>query len=80
MHACGMDFSNRQVYRLAEEHIGCSLAEAADGELYTKYLETAGANQGNNLHVIYINTSLRTKVRMFVLRRRWIVRGATHVK
>jgi hypothetical protein len=51
------------VFRLADEKIGCSLAEAAESDVYTSYLAEAAARPGPNLHVIYINTSLRTKVR-----------------
>ena len=40
--------------------IGCSLAEAAESAAYTHYLDTA-AMQPKSLHVVYINTSLRTK-------------------
>lgn len=49
-----------QVYRMDSEEIGCSLAEAAESIAYTQYLETAAA-QPKSLHVVYINTSLRTK-------------------
>ncbi|KAG2486160.1 hypothetical protein HYH03_015124 [Edaphochlamys debaryana] len=49
-----------RVYRLAEEDIGCSLAEAAESAEYMGYLEEAG-RQPNSVHVVYINTSLRTK-------------------
>lgn len=48
------------VYRLAEEHIGCSLAEAAESDSYFSYLSEAESTP-NSMHVIYINTSLRTK-------------------
>ena len=48
------------VYRLAAEEIGCSLAEAAESPAYDAYLSAAGATP-NSLHVVYINTSLRTK-------------------
>mmetsp|Transcript_16425 Transcript_16425/g.45781 ORF Transcript_16425/g.45781 Transcript_16425/m.45781 type:complete len:389 (-) Transcript_16425:22-1188(-) len=48
------------VYRLAQEEIGCSLAEAAESDLYFKYL-AEGEKTPNSMHVIYINTSLRTK-------------------
>ena len=51
------------MFRLADEKIGCSLAEAAESDVYTTYLSEAASRQGPNLHVIYINTSLRTKVR-----------------
>ncbi|GIL75943.1 hypothetical protein Vretimale_5515 [Volvox reticuliferus] len=49
-----------QVYRLAEADIGCSLAEAAEADTYMSYLSTA-AQTPNSVHVVYINTSLRTK-------------------
>jgi quinolinate synthase len=48
------------VYRLSSDSIGCSLAEAAESEEYTHYLQEAG-HTPNSLHVVYINTSLRTK-------------------
>lgn len=57
----GAGLADVGVFRMATDKIGCSLAEAAEGELYTNYLREAGANKGANLHVIYINTSLRTK-------------------
>ncbi|KAK9861173.1 hypothetical protein WJX84_000315 [Apatococcus fuscideae] len=50
-----------QVYRMAEADIGCSLAEAAESKSYTLYLKQAAARAGPALHVVYINTSLRTK-------------------
>ena len=46
---------------MAAESIGCSLAEAAESEPYTQYLEDAAAEPHPGLHVVYINTSLRTK-------------------
>eukprot|EP00878_Enallax_costatus_P017140 GHUV01017996.1.p1 GENE.GHUV01017996.1~~GHUV01017996.1.p1 ORF type:complete len:608 (+),score=183.54 GHUV01017996.1:527-2350(+) len=49
-----------KVYRMAAADIGCSLAEAAESQQYLGYLEQAGATP-NSLHVVYINTSLRTK-------------------
>jgi quinolinate synthase len=48
------------VYRMASESIGCSLAEAAESPSYEAYLAQAQA-QPRSLHVVYINTSLRTK-------------------
>ena len=48
------------VYRLSSEPIGCTLAEAADDERYYRWLDGA-AEVPNSLHVVYINTSLRTK-------------------
>ena len=50
-----------QVYRMAAEDIGCSLAEAAEAPSYDAYLAGAQAAGGRALHVVYINTSLRTK-------------------
>ena len=46
---------------MASEAIGCSLAEAAESESYTRYLEAAADQPDPGLHVVYINTSLRTK-------------------
>lgn len=51
----------RQVYRMAAEEIGCSLAEAAESSAYERYLREAAADGHPGLHVVYINTSLRTK-------------------
>jgi quinolinate synthase len=48
------------VYRLSEQHIGCSLAESAEGTAYAAYLEQA-SKVPNSLHVVYINTSFNTK-------------------
>jgi quinolinate synthase len=48
------------VYRMASDAIGCSLAEAAESPAYDAYLAEAKA-QPCSLHVVYINTSLRTK-------------------
>lgn len=45
---------------MATADIGCSLAEAAESEQYLQYLQEAAATP-NSLHVVYINTSLRTK-------------------
>lgn len=50
------------VYRMAADDIGCSLAEAAESEAYEAYLAEA-AQQPNSMHVVYINTSLKTKAR-----------------
>lgn len=52
--------SNVAVYRMAKEDIGCSLAEAAESPSYDAYLETASKTP-NSVHVVYINTSLKTK-------------------
>lgn len=49
-----------QVFRMSSDSIGCSLAEAAESKSYTQYLEEA-SHTPNSLHVVYINTSLRTK-------------------
>lgn len=53
-------FQNVPVYRLKKEYIGCSLAEAAERQEYAAYLSKA-AETKNSLHVVYINTSLRSK-------------------
>jgi quinolinate synthase len=45
---------------MASAGIGCSLAEAAESAEYLAYLQEA-AQTPNSLHVVYINTSLRTK-------------------
>lgn len=49
-----------QVFRMSSDAIGCSLAEAAESPSYLSYLEQAGRTP-RSLHVVYINTSLRTK-------------------
>ena len=49
-------------WRVAEQPIGCSLAESAESLAYGAWLEKA-AQTPNSLHVVYINTSLRTKAR-----------------
>jgi quinolinate synthase len=54
--------SSVAVYRMAARDIGCSLAEAAESPAYEDYL-TGAAAQPRSLHVVYINTSLRTKAR-----------------
>jgi quinolinate synthase len=46
---------------MAAEDIGCSLAEAAESDAYTAYLEKAASDGLPGMHVVYINTSLRTK-------------------
>lgn len=48
------------VYRLAAEPIGCSLAESAEALAYGAFLQQA-ARTPRSLHVVYINTSLRVK-------------------
>lgn len=48
------------VYRMSADAIGCTLAEAAESPAYLHWLDGA-AEEGNGVHVIYINTSLRTK-------------------
>lgn len=50
------------VFRMSNERIGCSLAEAAEDRKYLKFLEEASENVPA-LHVIYINTSLETKAK-----------------
>ncbi|KAG7019704.1 Quinolinate synthase, chloroplastic [Cucurbita argyrosperma subsp. argyrosperma] len=53
-------FGEVGVYRMSDERIGCSLAEAAATPSYMNYLEMA-SKDSPSLHVIYINTSLETK-------------------
>ena len=53
-------FAGTPVYRVSAEPIGCSLAAAAEAPAYAAYLRRA-AQTPNSLHVVYINTSLRTK-------------------
>jgi quinolinate synthase len=54
------------VYRVAAEPIGCSLAEAAEARAYGAWL-TRAARVPSSLHVVYINTSLRTKAKAHAL-------------
>ncbi|CAA0818093.1 Quinolinate synthase- chloroplastic [Striga hermonthica] len=50
------------VYRMADERIGCSLADAASSPAYMDYLSAAATSVSSpSLHVVYINTSLETK-------------------
>jgi len=56
------------VYRAATRHIGCSLAESAEGRGYEAWLRKFGdassspsSSDKKALHVVYINTSLETK-------------------
>uniref|UniRef100_A0A7N0ZS99 Quinolinate synthase, chloroplastic n=1 Tax=Kalanchoe fedtschenkoi TaxID=63787 RepID=A0A7N0ZS99_KALFE len=53
-------FGEVGVYRMSNERIGCSLADAAAAPSYLDYLRTASASSPS-LHVVYINTSLETK-------------------
>lgn len=46
---------------MSSDSIGCSLAEAAESIAYDQYLSDASKDGHPGLHVIYINTSLRTK-------------------
>ncbi|KAI3991716.1 hypothetical protein MKX01_038114 [Papaver californicum] len=55
-------FEKVGVYRMSDEIIGCSLADAAASPTYTSYLEAASRSLPS-LHVVYINTSLETKAR-----------------
>ncbi|XP_060204552.1 quinolinate synthase, chloroplastic isoform X2 [Lycium barbarum] len=48
------------VYRMSDERIDCSLAQAASSPSYMEYL-TAASISSPSLHVVYINTSLETK-------------------
>lgn len=58
------------VYRLAEQKIGCSLAEAAERQAYAAFLHQAAQTE-KSLHVVYINTSLVTKARAQETVRGW---------
>lgn len=53
-------FAEVGCWRVADAKIGCSLAESAETAAYAAYLAKAAATP-NSLHVVYINTSLRTK-------------------
>lgn len=53
-------FPEVAVYRVATDPIGCSLAESAESRAYAAWLEKA-AERPHAIHVVYINTSLRTK-------------------
>ncbi|KAJ0236911.1 Quinolinate synthase [Hirschfeldia incana] len=53
-------FGEVGVYRMSDETIGCSLADAASAPAYLNYLEAASLSPPS-LHVVYINTSLETK-------------------
>ena len=55
-------FERLPVYRVTQQPIGCSLAEAAEAPAYGDYLREA-AKARHPLHVIYINTSLGVKAR-----------------
>lgn len=50
-----------KVYRMDAADIGCSLAEAAETPLYNQYLAQAADIGKPAMHVVYINTSLKTK-------------------
>jgi len=54
-------FGNVPVYRATTKHIGCSLAESAEGDTYKAWLAKSAASGKKSLHVVYINTSLETK-------------------
>ena len=54
------------VYRVAQEEIGCSLAESAEKQAYGAYLMEASETP-RSMHVVYINTSLVTKAKAHAL-------------
>lgn len=54
-------FSGTPVYRATHKHIGCSLAESAEGLNYKAWLNKSASEKSKALHVVYINTSLETK-------------------
>lgn len=50
------------VYRMSNERISCSLADAAASQAYMDYLAAAASSVSSpSLHVVYINTALETK-------------------
>ncbi|KAM7479839.1 hypothetical protein LguiA_028052 [Lonicera macranthoides] len=53
-------FADVGVYRMSNEPIGCTLADAAATPAYMDYLAEASTSSPS-LHVVYINTSLETK-------------------
>lgn len=55
-------FASVPVYRVSAEPIGCSLAAAAESLSYQAWL-TKASRTPRSLHVVYINTTLRTKAR-----------------
>lgn len=55
-------YAHVPVYRVAADPIGCSLAAAADTLTYQAWLHKASRSP-RAIHVVYINTSLRTKAR-----------------
>ncbi len=55
-------YSHVPVYRVCDEPIGCTLADAARSPEYEKYLAEAAATP-RSLHVIYVNTGLDIKAR-----------------
>lgn len=59
-------FAHVPVYRARAEPIGCTLAAAAETLSYQAWLARA-ARTPRSLHVVYINTSLRTKARAHAL-------------
>jgi len=59
----GAGHSKTRVYRMAADDIGCTLAEAAENDEYYSFLSTGASESEKSLHVVYINTSLRTKGR-----------------
>ena len=54
-------FADTPVYRATHNHIGCSLAESAEGLNYKAWLNKSASEKSKALHVVYINTSLETK-------------------
>ncbi len=58
-------FQDVAVYRVATDPIGCSLAESAESRAYAAWLDKA-SQRPHAMHVVYINTSLRTKAHAHV--------------
>ena len=59
-------FPKVPVYRVSDRAIGCSLAQSAESLAYGAWL-TKASHTPSSLHVIYINTSLRTKAQAHAL-------------
>jgi len=61
----GAGFADVAVLRMSAAAIGCTLADAADAPGYGRWLEAGAAEAAQEgapaLHVVYINTSLRSK-------------------
>ncbi len=59
-------FAHVPVFRVSDKAIGCSLAASAESAQYAAWL-TRASETPRSLHVVYINTSLRTKAQAHAL-------------